>query len=1027
MAHNKARKNERNLIRNDFEYNYVADSFKGVDFSSIDGQCDDTRLPFLVNMYHDKEKENSASLETIPGYRKINKTFLYDGEIYGIYSHSFLENGSRNQYVLVHKGRYLYVFLHNSRDTQEELTPLIELNPDRSCGFSYGGYFYLLDRANIVVVKNPKEAMVLGDQLKAGVSLPETTAYIPTTHQNNMPREARNMLTGYFDLTRRIEIDSPVDEKLGLFYRLCEVDSVRGLEVYGMEAGRRILFVPEYAYFEGEELPVLRVAEGAFSGRNLTQVILSPSVKEVGKNAFSSCRSLKRVCLFGVKRLEERAFYGCVSLKVLTLGKSISSIGSAVFAGVSSAVRLFYEGEELDAFLSVLPATVTIYPDTIFAWVRKGDVFYIPCNPIRYPNIVSVYGGERKALSRVEEYYGIEVEGEDLTEGYAVLASSSAPCAQYFLKGASSEDPSRYLFVSVTDEDGMLDTKDAVESFRIDLPEKPEALVFVTLDGSALLPDETNKEYYLPEMADGRYTAIRVLLSSKRRHAMDVRVRCYDKKSVATANSFTKDAPYYKSSLYNAIRFCRMATVFDGKVFFSGNPALPDTVFYSVAPKEESEFLMFAPSAYLSCYDTDGEIVSLMSHPLYLAVLKNRSLYAVSRAEGDAFHERYAIDGSCASAEYYGASYTFGDEPLYLSSSGVMALASGKAWEESRIENRSYYIDRRLKSLSHRYVAFAEWQGYLVFLIDGKIFLGDASAAEKKNGSTAYEWYYLEGIGHYEGQHDAYHYCTNAPIVEGKRLSDLTTFSRRLAVKEREAPVLSEVVSAIAEENYEPCGIRVYYTPEFNEEGELVHYLVDTDGRQTGGVFSPAVRLLSLENTLYFGTLDGYLFCFNNDKRGKAVTVNGETETVGAGEIHPSYYTFDGRAYPCGLATAMVDMGVPHLSKSTVRKSLVISAKSFPCSSFTVSVRDERARQKDIGYVVASSDFSAWDFDRLSFSQEDRVRVTLTDSLRTFVARQVLLTQEVFGTPFAFDSLAYRYTIAGRVKERGKDDGSDIE
>ena len=131
MAHNKARRNERNLIRADAEYNYTKDLFKGVDFSAPDGRCDDAHFAYLENLYRDKEMADGALLESVPGYRRIETEFLHSGEIYGIYAHDFVVDGKRESYLLIHKGSYLYSVLHARRDIRETLRPIASLASNR--------------------------------------------------------------------------------------------------------------------------------------------------------------------------------------------------------------------------------------------------------------------------------------------------------------------------------------------------------------------------------------------------------------------------------------------------------------------------------------------------------------------------------------------------------------------------------------------------------------------------------------------------------------------------------------------------------------------------------------------------------------------------------------------------------------------------------------------------------------------------------------------------------------------------------
>ena len=1006
MAQNKARKNEKNLIRTDFEYNDTKDSFKGVDFSSSDGRCDEEHFAYLVNLYRDKEKKDGAALESVPGYRKINKTFLHAGEIYGIYEHTFITNGTRETYVLVHKGNYLYGFLHERRDFFETLSPIASVSSESSFGFSYGGAFYLLDGETIWVMKSPLEVCVLGG---AG-----DDAYIPLLYQNGMPYEARNMLSGLFELERELEKGESGDNSQGLFLRECFLGSQRGLEVYGMEEGRRVVAIPPYFSFHGELLPVLAVAPEAFKSRDIVTAVFAPSVKLIGKNAFFGCRSLERVLIHGATEIRSEAFKGCSALTDLAVQSTVMGVAENAFEGCDAVSRVYLTDAARKGWLSRFEAKASFYGNTLFFWKEIGESLHVFSGSGSYQDLEAVYGEESHALVDFRFGSTFVVTEQSANIYFTANVENTVAYAQYVMQGGDTWNASRHIFVSVCDAFGGINTRDEVEAFVISIPTDTERVDSVWVDGKELSTKmDATSGYYRIDYAKGLMTGVRVLLPRKRSDGAKLLVRCYAEKMAGDGlDDFYRANPHYRGTPMQAIHACRFAAVFDGNIFLGGNPALPDTVFYSVTPKRSGGRLSFASTAYLACRDTVGEVSALMVHPLYLAIVKDDSLYGVTRKSGtDALHERYEIDGFCLSPAFCGGTHIFGDEPLYLTERGVMALKPGKAWEEGRIENRSFYIDGLLKRLSCQNAVFAEWKGYLVLLVDGKIFLADASIAEKKNGVLAYEWYLLDGIGHYEGDFLRYHHLSHDPIVRDKRLTSLTVDGNPLLILGREDAVKGDVFGKVADD----CDVTVHYT--IGEDGS--YYLVDSHGQKEGGFFSPATKLLSLQGCLYFSTSDGYLFCFNTDKRGKSVLINDTLFGVASDEIHSSYYSFDGHAYPSVLITGKVDMGVPHLLKRTVPRSLVIRAKSMPHSVFDVSVRCDDGPWEKVGCVVAN-ELELLDADRFVFSPDERVSEPMRDLNQSFLSKQVMVSAEVFESPIGLDALAYRYKMAGRVKGRTK-------
>ncbi|MBO7739931.1 MAG: hypothetical protein J6S34_00235, partial [Clostridia bacterium] len=705
-------------------------------------------------------------------------------------------------------------------------------------------------------------------------------------------------------------------------------------------------------------------------------------------------------------------FKGCVSLVSLAVRDVETWVAETAFEGCATGLHIFLADIKQKGWLSRFDASATFYTDTLFFWLEKGERLYFSWETGNYQTFETIYGGESRALVDCTIHEDIAITGYSVNRYFTARAENTVAYAQYFMRSAVADVPRRQVFVSVCDAFGGINTRDEVEAYVIPFPDYTERLVSLRLNGEEItqVPNERGV-YYMPDYKSGILTGVRAILPKKREGVYHLSARCYGtKKAKDGSDEFYKVNSHYKGTASDALKSCRFAAVFDGRVFLGGNPDLPDTVFHSVTPKRESDSLTFAPTAYLSCRDTAGEVSAFAVHPLYLALIKDRSVYGVTRkSSAGALHEAYEINGWCSSPRFVGSAYTYGDEPLFLSEGGVMALTPGKAWEEGRLENRSYYIDRLLGRLSCENAVFAEWNGYLVLLIDGKIFLGDASAAEKKNGLLAYEWYFLDGIGHYEGDALCYHHLSHDPIVWDTRLSSLTLDGKKLLILGEEAPVTGEVFSA------EIDGITVYYTV-----GEdLEYYLVDSYGEKKGGFFSPATRVLSTDGCLYVSTADGYLFCFNTDKRGKSVLVNDLLESVAEDEIHSSFYSFDGHAYRSQLVTASADMGVPHLLKSTVPRSLVVQGKAMPHAAFSVFVREDGLPWEKVGSVVANT-LDCLDADRFVFSPDESVSEVLADSTRAWLSKQVMISAEVFESPIAIDSLAYRDKMAGRVKSKAR-------
>lgn len=1037
------RNGEKNLIRSEAEYNAALESFGGVDMTSPDGRCGEGRFPELVNMYRDWEREDGTALETIPGYRQLPKTAGDEGErIYGLFTHTFIENGERTAYVIFHKGEGLYLFRHDQRDLPEVLFSVASPAAKPSSGFSREGSFYLLDGQSLYRLATPAgPAEVLGDEpytdeLEELGEYPDTNVYIPTVIRNGEEYEDRNLLTDFYDQVEELGGLSEIVGDYGLKYRLAVYQGEEVLEVYGLEGGRQAVYVPSEAVYQGETLPVVKIAPGAFTGRSITEAVLSPSVKVIGgdegenNGAFYGCDKLTTVVMAGVATIGADAFALCSSLETVVLPASLSSVASTAFYGTSSLKRVCFAGPIWNGSLYPFGSGVTVYPETVIGVKEVGDTLYLPCDTLAFPSVSLTHNAHLEALSGPEAYDGIALVGEEKTTGYRAKIHSPAALVGLRLKSVTESVPDRFAFYSFLNR-GQVFTRreEALGSYRLPLPDTPRAVVSVTLDGKKLPfrpSDDGARFYYAIEYGEkeGKTAAVALRLTYPPEEAAGkiLRVRCfgqgghYDSRSLP---DFRAAFPAYSGSAAEAVSGCRVAAVYDDRVFLSGNPALPGMVFYTVTPKSnKNASAYFGAHAFLVCGEGGAPVTSLLAHPNFLAVMKGEDeaggglFFCTPGAENLLVNRLYRVTDGSAAVGCAGASVNFRDDPVFLSRMGLCGIGGKDLKEERTVENRSFSVDRRL--LSGRDLTRAKlavWKGFLALLSEGEIFLADSRATYRKNNGLQYEWYYLADIGHYAGQTRVYRHMSHFPAaLAGCRVGGLP-----LKILGREEPVAGEVTAGRAiTPSGEDAG-EVFYTDTIGEDG-VVRCLVDSDGEMTGGVFQPAEVLVSLDGLLYFGTGDGCLFCFNTDKRGEAAVISGKIFPVKPGQIHNMWYTFNGRAYLSGFATPREDLGIPHLAKSTVRRSLVIKCRAMPRSRFVLGVRTEKEGWRQVEQVVASCASDETDFAAVSFLPETRQLHISKEHEKKWVEKQLSFSSREFRRPFGIYSVAYRYRMAGRPK-----------
>lgn len=119
--------------------------------------------------------------------------------------------------------------------------------------------------------------------------------------------------------------------------------------------------------------------EGAFTGKDVENVVLPNSVISIGKEAFSYCRNL--VCISipnSVIKIESDAFYSCSSLKNIVLPQSLTSIGTGAFGWCNALAELIIPNSvkkiEKQAFWFckglrsvTIPGSIKVIDDSLFS------------------------------------------------------------------------------------------------------------------------------------------------------------------------------------------------------------------------------------------------------------------------------------------------------------------------------------------------------------------------------------------------------------------------------------------------------------------------------------------------------------------------------------------------------------------------------------------------------------------------------------------------------------------------------------
>lgn len=474
---------------------------------------------------------------------------------------------------------------------------------------------------------------------------------------------------------------------------------------------------------------------------------------------------------------------------------------------------------------------------------------------------------------------------------------------------------------------------------------------------------------------------------------------------VVTAQHIQQDSEIVDGVLpiSSLITECTLATVFDNRVFLSGNPnypchifwcdiatdtGLPDPTYFGLYSHQQDGVNVYAP------------ITGMLSVANTLMVLKAESqedgcvyYHAPQQTNNDVIPVVYPSEQGLGGIGCLGACANFLDDPVFVSRFGLEGVSQLSVRLERAIEHRSSLVDAKLTECNLANASVCEWNGYLVLLADGKVFMADSRQRfTHTTGVPQYEWYYLEDIGVYDGQYTKWVYATEADGIIGYPGAIHPTLAGQ---------TVSEGVNIQSQDDKQGLSWTI------NPESSAPQWIVKTTGEQTGGTFHPATIIREINGNLWFGTDNGYICSFNFDKRNEY------------GEIPPEFYTFNGRTIFCGCATKMDCCGIPHLTKSTVKKSTVIKTKTLLASVAKVKVRTNRQPYTQVGRIgSATLDFNSLDFSDFSFEMIDHtLHAVKGDKDKKWVEKQYFIYSDEYMKPFALYYIAFRYTVAGRYKD----------
>lgn len=485
---------------------------------------------------------------------------------------------------------------------------------------------------------------------------------------------------------------------------------------------------------------------------------------------------------------------------------------------------------------------------------------------------------------------------------------------------------------------------------------------------------------------------------------------------------FSAANPAYTGSAAEAILGSRVTCLYDGRVFFTGNPALPNTVFY--AARDRWGAVNPAYIGVLNYFNAgvgQNPIRALLPTASHLAVLKGGEgtegsvvLYAGRDTGEDLLPRIYAAEQTLSAAACLGGAENFRGDPVYLARDGVASVGSESLNATRVVRHRSTLIDAALAEKAGQVPLSTVFEGYYILLYpNGDAYLADGRRPTSTALGTEYEWYRLSGVVGYTDDVPVFRYAAGYEVeeapqitLEGRRVTvDLHPAAGQLPLgaTEETYPAIYPAVRTVTGED----GRSFSYVVE-TRSGERIPYLVARTGERMGGTPAAPSALAACGGKLFFGCTNGQVFTVNTDRR------------RAGGGLPAELYAFGGHAFIAGFETGLDLCGVPNYTKRTLRRTAVAEIRTGGAVTLDVRVHHGAYRTVTTGAITAGGgvSFDTLRFDTISFGAGGLSTLVLHEGNRKWVGKQYRMYTRGVAAPFALHRIAYSWQVAGKIKNQ---------
>lgn len=190
---------------------------------------------------------------------------------------------------------------------------------------------------------------------------------------------------------------------------------------------------------------------------------------------------------------------------------------------------------------------------------------------------------------------------------------------------------------------------------------------------------------------------------------------------------------------------CTLLELFDNRVFFSGNPDFPNTIWHSALNdptycQDDDYYNEGLDSAAVTGLVAGNNALWVFREP----TLTNTTVFYHTPTIDSEYGKIYPNTHSSISTGCVGGAINFNDDIVFFSDRGMEGI-SGDVTTEQAIAHRSSLVDSKLISEDeYKNMVLVEWEGYLVVFMGNKAYLADSRGVFNNVDHVEYEWFYWE-------------------------------------------------------------------------------------------------------------------------------------------------------------------------------------------------------------------------------------------------------------------------------------------